>query len=686
MTDNQWERQYGSSERLGATWIEEQQAWNFALYSKFATSVTLSCYDSVVSAPCYSYNFDPYLNKTGRIWHTRIPASAMRGALYYAYKVDGPKSGPGFGYDWHSFDKDKVLLDPYARSVFFPPDFSRAAACMPGSNEGKAPLGRLERDAGTFDWGDDKPQRHGQSLVIYELHVGHFTKNSNSGVPPDERGTYEGLVRMIPHLKELGVTAVELMPVFQCDPQEGSCWGYMTLNFFSPHHLYAANPAAGGQIAAFKALVKALHAAGMEVILDVVYNHTTEGDQRGPNYSFKGIDNSSYYMIAKNDAANPYCNWTDCGNTILAPGAAVRRLVLDSMRYWVEEMHVDGFRFDLASVLALNYKEGRYDYDEDAPLFDEIATDPVLNSVRLIAEQWQMGMAKFPGRVWHQWNGRFRDCLRRFVKGDAGQVGTLMDSLYGSCDLLPDNLPVSMHPFQSINYIASHDGFRIGDLVSYDHASDDDSYPQLGWNCGYEGVGGAPADVVALRKRQTKNFFALLLLANGTPMILMGDEFMQDQKGRRNPYNIDNADTWIDWSLKKTHADVFAFVKKMIALRKAHPSLCRSGYWRQSVQWFGVNGPCDLAGYCRTLAFSLEGENAGDDDFYVMVNAYWKPLAFTLQVGDPAQWAMVLDTGRASPGDFPATPVAATSAQYMVQERSVVVFVRPRKMPGTGSA
>lgn len=677
MPDNSWERQYGSSERLGATWIAEQEAWNFALYSKFATRVTLCCYADNVDTPCFTYTFDPYLNKTARIWHARIANSTMNGAKYYGYRVDGPRSGPGFGYDWHNFDKEKILLDPYAQSVFFPPHFSRGAACRSGSNEGKAPLGRLDAVKDTFDWGDDRPRRYGQNLIVYELHVGHFTRNPNSGLPDGTRGTFRGVIEKIPYLKELGVTAVELMPVFQFDPEEGSAWGYMTLNFFAPHHAYSSSPEAHAQKNEFREMVKAFHAAGMEVLLDVVYNHTTEGDLNGPLYSFKGIDSSSYYMIEENNLSNPYSNWTGCGNTMLAANAAVRRLVLDSMRYWVEEMHVDGFRFDIASVLAVDVEGNKRRFDEDAPLFDEIAADPVLNGVRLIAEQWSMENDKFPGRVWHQWNGRYRDCLRRFVKSDSGQLGALMSSLYGSCDLFPDCGPYSLHPCQSINYIASHDGMRMGDLVSFTQPADGDDYPQYGWDCGYHGVAGAPPDVVALRKRQMKNFCTLLMLSNGTPMILMGDEFMQSQQGFRNPYNIDSPITWIDWSLKETNADLFQFFRKMIAFRKEHPSFCRMGFWREAVNWYGAEGPCDLSDDCRKLAFFLDGGQVGDNDFYVMLNAYWDTLSFRIQRGEPGQWVRAVDTSLAGPDDIVATGgQSVVSDCYNVAGRSVVVLMR----------
>ena len=677
MAVNPWERQYGSTEALGATWIEADQAWNFALYSKFATAVTLCVYGTDPGRPCFTLAFDPLLNRTGRVWHARVPAGDLQGGTAYGYRIDGPQPAPGFGFDWQEFHPDKVLLDPYARAVHFPPGFSRAAACLPGSNEGKAPLGRLVPGDDPFDWGGDQPRRHGQALVIYELHVGQFTRSPGSGLSaPEFRGTYRGVIEKIPHLLELGVTAVELMPVFQFDPQEGSCWGYMTLNFFAPHQGYAVSPDARGQKDEFRGMVKALHAAGLEVLLDVVFNHTTEGDRNGPVYSFKGIDCSSYYMINRDDSASPYDNRSQCGNTLLAQGAAVRRLVLDSLRYWVQEMHVDGFRFDLASVLAFDETTGTY--QEEAPLFDEIALDPVLNGVRLIAEQWDMEAGRFPGRVWHQWNGAYRDCLRRFVRGDAGLVGELMTRIYGSCDRFPDDLRHAMHPWQSVNYLASHDGFRLADVVSYsaplDQPGDENS-----WDCGFPGVEGAPAEVVALRKRQVKHFCALLMLSNGIPMLAMGDEIMHGQQGRRNPYDLDSPVTWLDWDLRVSNADVFDFHRRMIAFRKAHPALASYGYWREAVRWHGADGPCDLSGGGRTLAFFLDGRAAGDDDLYVMSNGHWEATRFRIQEeGPPAAWTRALDTGVPAPGEFTAGPGLDAGGWYELGGRSLAVFLRRR--------
>ena len=374
-------------------------------------------------------------NKSGRVWHCRLAESELKGALYYAYAVHGPP--PAGRTEWHHFDPDKVLLDPYARAVFFPPGFDRQAARRTGSNAGKAPLGVLPTGAVAFDWGNARSPRHESDLVIYEVHVKGFTYGPASDVDEDSRGTFAGIVEKIPYLKDLGVTAVELLPVHQFDPLEGNYWGYMTLNFFAPHHAYCKRALRCGQPDQFKRMVRALHEAGIEVILDVVYNHTVEGDHRGPVYSFKGIDNSTYYMIS-GDPRAPYLNYSGTGNTIHSANSHVRQLILDSLRYWVKEMHVDGFRFDLASIFARNW-DGSLNLD-DPGFFGEIASDPELTRIRLIAEPWDAGGAyqlghSFPSLRWRQWNGRFRDDIRRFVRGEPGMVARLITRLYGSDDL-----------------------------------------------------------------------------------------------------------------------------------------------------------------------------------------------------------------------------------------------------------
>jgi isoamylase len=376
-----WAQAEGSPLPLGVTWIEEEQAFNFALHAEDAESVTLLLYAATdVVNPLLTFRFDFLHNKSGRIWHCRIPITKISVARYYAYSVSG-QTAPQL----HSFDPQKVLLDPYAKCIFFPPDFDRERAEREGSNAGRAPLGVLRGRRSTFDWGVEHPPHHESDAIIYELHVKGFTKRPNSGVNPSHAGTYAGLVEKIPYLKDLGITIVELMPIFQRDPQEGDYWGYMPLNFFAPHAQYASAGGQDDQRIEFQNMVKAFHEADIGVVLDVVYNHTCEGDHRGPIYSYKGIDAPSYYMLSS-DPANPYANYSGTGNTLNFGEGHVRKMVLDSLRYWKQEMHIDGFRFDLASVFSRN-SDGSLNWGH-APIFSEIAADPELGQLRLIAEPW----------------------------------------------------------------------------------------------------------------------------------------------------------------------------------------------------------------------------------------------------------------------------------------------------------
>jgi isoamylase len=381
-----WETLEGAPSPLGATWIPSEQAYNFAIYSKYATNITLLLYlANDVVTPAFSHEFDHFKNKTGHVWHARIKKSEIGDARYYAYSIDGPPPS-GERFERHAFNPLKILLDPYAKSVYFPPPFDRTAALGPGSNAGKAPLGVLCEEEADFDWGDDPRPRHDSDLIIYEMHVRGFTMNPNSSISAEKRGTFSGIIEKIPYLRELGVTAVELMPVFQFDATEPNYWGYMPLNFFSPHDRYATGQCLCEQRQGFREMVKALHQADIEVILDVVYNHTGEGNELGPTYSFKGIDNSTYYMGSE-DPNHPYADYTGTGNTLHCANRAVRQLVVNSLQYWAREMHVDGFRFDLASVFSRR-SDGSINLG-DSPIFGDIASDPDLARARLIAEPWE---------------------------------------------------------------------------------------------------------------------------------------------------------------------------------------------------------------------------------------------------------------------------------------------------------
>jgi len=673
-----WAATEGLPYPLGASRCADEDAYNFALYSKHATSVRLLLFaDDDLERPRVELALDPLINKSGRVWHCRVAMTAVGGCRYYGYRIDGPE--PAGPFEAHAFHPEKLLLDPYARCIAFPPAFDRRAALDELPNLGKAPLGMIEACQMRFDWGADRRPHHDGEAVIYELHVRGFTQHASSGVSARARGTFAGVIEKIPYLRELGVNVVELMPVFQFDPQARDFWGYMPINFFAPHRGYAAPGSSA--IDSFRAMVAALHDADIEVVLDVVYNHTGEGGGGGPIYSFKGIDNSTYYLMN----GSRYADFTGTGNTIHANNRYVRKMILDSMRYWVREMRVDGFRFDLASVFGRK-TDGSINFD-DPPIFGDITSDPALDRIRMIAEPWdavgmyELGRA-FPGITWLQWNSRFRDDVRRFVRGDDGLLGALMQRLYGSDDLFPDDVFNAYHAYQSVNHVTSHDGFTLYDLVSYEHkrnaanGHDNLDGPDANWstNCGWEGDVGVPSHVLALRERQAKNLIAVLLLSNGTPMLRAGDEFLHTQGGNNNPYNQDNETGWLDWRRRDAWPGYWRFVQQMIAFRKRHPALARSRFWRDDVRWYGPRGVADLSS--RTVAFLLRGGSQGDDDLYVMINGDPEAVPFIMQ--DPGDhWRVVVDTSRESPKDVDLDsrrPLGRPS--YVVDARSVVVLVR----------
>jgi isoamylase len=674
---------------MGVTWVPDLEAWNFALYSRRATGVTLLLYAAGDPVnPVLQEQLNPAINKSGRIWHCWIPAARAPGAAYYAYRVEG-RYDPTEGY---CFDSEKVLLDPFAPAVFFPPGHDRIAAGFPGRNDGRAPLGVLPRRAPQNGRDIRRTPRPSHDLIVYELHVKGFTARGNSGVSAQNRGTFAGVTEKIPYLKSLGITAVEFMPVQQCDPQEGSFWGYMTLNFFSPHRDYAAAGTSEGAEEEFRAMVTAFHDEGIEVWLDVVYNHTSESGIDGPTYSYRGIDNQSYYLLTGD--RRHYRNDTGCGNTLRCDHPVVRSLILESLLFWIKKMGVDGFRFDLASVFTLR-SDGSRDLEHPS-LISDISSLGARHGVRMIAEAWDiesylLGRA-FPGLNWRQWNGKYRDDVRDFVRGVSGRVGALMQRLYGSDDLFPDDPENSYRPFQSVNFITAHDGFCLYDLVAYDHkhneanghGNTDGTDDNRSWNCGWEGDYAAPAEVLTPRHRQARNFMCLLMLSNGTPMFCAGDEFLATRRGNNNPYNQDNEVNYLDWDLLRTHQDVFRFVQGMIRFRKAHPSIARSQYWREDVSWYGsrAHGP-DFSPGGQTLAYCLRGGAVPDDDIYVMVNAGANEVLFQVQEGIATDWMLVADTNLPSPADFvePGERQHLKSPEYLVGGRSTVVLLRSRQ-PG----
>lgn len=712
-TSCRWPDGAGTPAPLGAAYLPDSDAYNFALYSTYASRVDLHLYRREDPAhPVFSLTLDPRVHKSGRVWHCRLPAAGLHDAELYGYQVDGPFD-PAAG---HRFDPEKVLLDPYARKVFFPPAYSRQACAQPGPTAGRAPLGVLpprqlpphQAGRGVAEascFGPRVAPRHGHNTVVYEMHVRGFTMRPNSGVTPQARGTFRGIIEKIPYLRDLGVTVVELLPVQQYDPQEGNYWGYMTLNFFAPHAAYAAggtatDPAGDPDPATeFREMVDALHEAGIEVWLDVVYNHTSEAQYTGPTYCYRGLDNKTYYLLEPGTGA--YQDHTGCGNTMRTAHPAVRTLILQSVRHWAEEYGIDGFRFDLASVFTRDLT-GEVD-TRDPAIVAELSNLGNRHDLVMVAEAWDLAAYQlgrgFPSFSWRQWNGRFRDELRAFVRGDPGMVPGLMRCLYGSDDLFPDTPAEAYRPFQSINFVTSHDGFCLYDLVSYNekhnhangHNNTDGSNNNLSWNCGHEGDKGAPPQVLALRRRQAKNFFCLLMLAAGTPQFLAGDEFLNTQGGNNNPYNQDNETTWLDWDLLQSNADIHRFFRLMIAFRKRHPSLGRNHFWREDVRWFGVEGEPDLSWYSHSVAFFLSGASLEDSDLYVMINAWEEDLVFKIQVGEPAEWRRVVDTARPSPGDIteagvlPAEKDSAgaehtaeklASDRVKVETRSIVVLER----------
>jgi glycogen operon protein len=555
-----------------------------------------------------------------------------------------------------------------------------------------------------FDWDDDEsPGRTLENLVIYEVHAKGFTASASSGVA--HPGTYLGFIEKIPHLVELGVNAVELLPVHEnCSEdfllQRGrtNYWGYSTLSFFAPESSYGTRTAPGCEVREFKTLVRALHRAGIEVILDVVYNHTVEGSELGPTLSLRGIDNTSYYQLT-GDGRHParwYENPTGCGNSLDLALPATLRLVMDSLRYWVRVMHVDGFRFDLASVL------GREDgaFRHTSSFFDAVSQDPVLSRVKLIAEPWDLGtyeVGNFPVD-WAEWNGKFRDTARKFLKGDAGQLRELGLRITGSSDLYADD---GRAPYNSVNFITCHDGFTLRDLVSYNEKHNeangeenrDGSSDNQSWNCGAEGDTGDAA-VDELRRRQAKNALCLLLFAAGTPMLLGGDEFWRTQRGNNNAYCQDNDLSWFDWNDASRHREVFDFCRRAIAFRKRHAPLRRKTFFTGTdrdgdgvpdIAWFGTDlrPPDWFDPESRTICFQLDGDESGDSarDYHLFLsfNADWRQKELALPPLRAGQrWRRVVDTSLPPGEDFcdPGTETMLVSqAAYTIGARSVVVLL-----------
>ncbi|MBZ0284340.1 MAG: glycogen debranching protein GlgX [Anaerolineae bacterium] len=671
----------GQSFPLGTTVYPD--GVNFCVFSKNCYSLELLLFDDVDDRkPAQVIRLDPQHQRTFYYWHIFLPG--IRSGQLYAYRVDGPFA-PESG---HRFDGQKVLLDPYAKAVAVGKNYDRSAAIRPGDNCAKA-MKSVVVDPQAYDWEGDAPlYLPFAKTVVYELHVRGFTKHPNSGLSARQRGTYAGLIEKIPYLQSLGITAVELLPVQQFDEQDAppprhNYWGYSPIGLFAPHSGYASRRDSLAPVDEFRDMVKALHRAGIEVILDVVFNHTAEGNEGGPTLSFRGLENRAYYILEPDDPAH-YANYSGCGNSLNANQSIVRRMIMDCLRYWVSEMHVDGFRFDLASVLA------RDEWGQplrSPPILWEIESDPVLAGTKIIAEAWDaVGLyqvGSFIGHRWAEWNGHFRDDVRRFVKGDPGMVLPLAERITGSPDIYPQP---GREPNRSINFITCHDGFTLNDWASYNdkhnQANGEDNRDghnaNFSWNCGIEGPTDDPA-VDALRLRQIKNGFSILLLSQGTPMILMGDEVRRTQQGNNNAYCHNNEITWFDWSGIKQHADLFRFVQGVLGFTEWHPAFREERFWMQAngaprILWHGVNlGQPDWGHNSHSLAFGLHHPDAAV--LHIMLNSYWDALDFELPSGQ--RWRRIVDTARSAPDDFhpPDEAPFVTGRHYHVESRSTVILM-----------
>ena len=669
---------------------------NFAVYASRATGVCLVLCNPATGHTLADLNLDPEVHRTGAVWHILI--TGLCGPVGYGYRVQPPEEGGTRSEN----AAPMLLLDPYARSIAGRHRWGHVEA-FDSRPEGGGDFRLGIAGECAFDWGDDQhPSIPLADSIIYELHVRGFTHHPSSAT--DCPGTFAGLVEKIPYLVELGITAVELLPVTEfeetdCrlrDPDSGeqlvNYWGYHPVALFAPKASFAASGALGGQVAEFKSMVKALHAANIEVILDIVFNHTGEGDEDGPTYSFRGIDNQTYYMVDSDTGLA--ANYSGCGNTVNCNHPVVQDLILDCLRYWVQEMHVDGFRFDLATILCRG-EDGQI--LTDPPLVKAIAVDPILAQVKLIAEPWdaaggyQVGTFPAHGR-WAEWNGLFRDDIRRFVSGERGIVAALAERLSGSPDLYGQS---DRGPSHSINFVTCHDGFTLRDLTCYEQKCNrangednrDGSDHNLSWNCGVEG----PTDDCAiqrLRQIQAKNFATLMLVSAGVPMLLAGDEFGRTQRGNNNAYCQDFAWNWIDWRQRGDDAGLWRFFQSLISLRLSHPEL-RPGSYDLDVtgtllqrDWHGVElGKPDWSSESLSLAMHvyLRGQGAPVGGFYVIANSYWERLTFQLPKCAGSNWLQIIDTAADAPYDFhaPGNETRIAGEVVTAQARSMLVLKSP---------
>ena len=680
----------GAAHPAGAT--PDAEGVNFSVFSRHATGVELLLFNSHDDIhPVQTIRLDPATHKTFHFWHVYV--RGLRPGAHYAFRVDGPWE-PENG---HRFNSNRVLIDPYARGNNNTL-WKRSSACGKGDNLATS-LRSVVIDTDDYDWEGDKPLRRAMTdSIVYEMHVGGFTKSPKSGVK--NPGTFAGIVEKIPYLTSLGITAVELLPVFEFDETEiqrtgpdgkalTNFWGYSTVSFFAPHRGFCVFPEEGRHVHEFRDMVKALHRAGIEVILDVVFNHTSEGNHEGPTINFRGFDNRIYYHQVAGHREF-YMDYSGCGNTVNCNHPIADKFILDCLEYWVRVMHVDGFRFDEGSILSRG--------EDGAPMVHppvvwNIELSETLADAKIIAEAWDAAglyqIGNFPGYRWAEWNGKYRDDIRRFVKGDPGLIGAVASRIAGSADIYQRSEHL---PQNSINFICCHDGFTLNDLVSYNgkhneangEGNRDGADDNMSWNCGVEGPTD-DASVEAMRNRQVKNFAAILFLSEGVPMIRAGDEVRRTQLGNNNAYCQDNEIGWFDWTRVEQHGEILRFFRGMIDFRKRHASLRRSDFFSGRTNSRGLPDiawhACRLGGpgwndpESRVLAFTLAGFDE-EDDLHVMLNMDWRSFDFELPKIPGRRWVRAVDTARPSPEDILTLGREASVAgdAYAVGGRSVVVL------------
>ena len=669
---------------------------NFSIFSRSATRIELLLFDGPDDAhPARVIPFDPSANRTYHYWHAFVPG--VQAGQIYGFRAHGPFQ-PSLGL---RFDPSKLLLDPYARAIVVPKLYSREAARLERDSTATA-MKSVVTDPRAYDWEGDVPlKRPWSRTTIYEMHVRGFTAHPSSGLTESKRGTYAGLIEKIPYLRQLGITAVELLPVFQFDPQDAppgltNYWGYSPVSFFAPHQAYSSRQDPLGAVDEFRDMVKALHRAGIEVILDVVFNHTAEGEHDGPTQSFRGLDNPTYYLLCEDRAR--YANFTGTGNTLNANHPVVRRMIVDSLRYWVTEMHVDGFRFDLASILA---RDSSGAVMSNPPVIWDIESDPALAGTKLIAEAWDAAglyqVGRFVGDSWKEWNDQFRDDVRDFFRGANGSVGRMADRLFGSPAIFG---PREREAEQSVNFVACHDGFTLNDLVTFDRKHNEDNGEanrdgrddNRSWNCGCEGPTDDP-EIERLRNRQVKNFFTATMLSVGVPMFVMGDEVRRTQRGNNNAYCQDNEVSWFDWTLPAKRADLLRFARLLIERRlmrdvehERQRMLLRQLLLEAKRTWHGVKlHQPDWSFDSHSLALRVELKDEGLS-LYVILNAYWEELEFELPLpaNQHENWRRWVDTALDPPHEiceWHAGP-AVLSGAYRAGPRSVVVLIAGEALAG----